>query len=435
MNHDSDSTLSRRSFIGKSSAAVLGGAVLGQLPHIARAQDPLEKVLKVALVGCGGRGTGAANQALQADNSVELVAMGDVFKDQIEKSLSTLRQASPDKVKVQDSGKFVGLDALDKILETDVDVVLLTTPPGFRPEHFEKAVKAGKHTFCEKPVAVDAPGFRRFMAAAEESKKKNLGVQSGFCWRAKYAERETQKRIREGMVGDIRSTFGTYLGNTPWVKARQEGWTDLEYQLRNWMYFTWLSGDHLVEQAVHTVDKMCWTFNDVDPVSCIAMGGRQQRVEEQYGHIYDHFAVEYEYPNAARAFIFCRQQQGCFNEVADRYLGTKGSVDQLSGRYNRISTFDGQSWKYDGPNNDMYQTEHDEFFASLRDGKPLNESVKLAHSSMVAIMGRMAAYTGQKITWEDAINSKEILAPSDKLEWNMKLETPPVAIPGRTKFS
>jgi predicted dehydrogenase len=435
MSQDSDSPISRRNFLGKSSAAVVGGALVTQFPAIVRAQDAQVKPLKIALVGCGGRGTGAANQALNADNNVQLVAMGDAFSDQLERSLSNLKQVAPDKVKVEDSKKFVGIDALDKVLGTDVDVVLLTTPPGFRAEHFEKCVKAGKHTFCEKPVAVDAPGVRRFLAAAEEAKKKGLGVQSGFCWRAKYSERETQKRIREGMIGDVRSTFGTYLGNTPWVKPRQPGWSDLEYQLRNWMYFTWLSGDHLVEQAVHTVDKMCWTFDDVDPVSCIATGGRQQRVEEQYGHIYDHFACEYEYPNGARGFIFCRQQQGCFNEVADRFLGTKGSVDQVSGRYNRISTFEGQNWKYDGPNNDMYQTEHDEFFASIRDGKPLNNAVTLAHSSMVAIMGRMAAYTGQKITWEEAINSKEVLAPSTNLQWDMKLETPPVAVPGRTKFS
>ncbi len=435
MNHHSDSALSRRSFIGKSSAAVLGGALLGNLPIIGRAQDADAKVLKIALVGCGGRGTGAANQALQADNNIQLVAMADVFSDQLEKSLSNLRAAAEDKVKVDDAHKFVGLDGIDKVLAMDVDVVLLTTPPGFRPEHFEKCVKAGKHTFCEKPVAVDAPGVRRFLAAAEEAKKKNLGVQSGFCWRAKYAERETQKRIREGMIGDVRSTYGTYLGNTPWVRARQEGWTDLEYQLRNWMYFSWLSGDHLVEQAIHTVDKMCWAFNDVPPVSASGTGGRQQRVEDKFGHIYDHFAIQYEYPNGAHGFIFCRQQQGCFNEVADHFMGTKGTVDQISGRYNRISTFDGQNWKYDGPNNDMYQTEHDEFFASIREGKPVNFAEKLAHSTMVGIMGRMAAYTGQKITCEEALNSKEVLAPSDSLEWNMKLETPPVAIPGRTKFA
>jgi predicted dehydrogenase len=426
--------LSRRTFLGASTTAAIGSAF-----HIGNAQAAEnDKKLKIALVGCGGRGTGAASQALRADKYIELVAMGDIAPDQIEKSLQNLKGAlkeSPDKINMSDDRKFVGLDAIDKVLATDVDVVLLTTPPGFRAEHFEKAVKAGKHAFVEKPIGTDGPTVRRFLAAAKESKEKGLGCQSGFCWRSKYAERETQKRIRDGMIGDVRATYGTYLGNTPWVKPRQPGWTDLEYQLRNWMYFTWLSGDHLVEQAVHTVDKMCWTFNDIDPVSATAVGGRQQRVEEQYGQIYDHFAVQYEFPQGARGFIFCRQQQGCFNEVADHFLGTKGTVDQLSGRYNRIRTFGGDSWKYDGDNNDMYQTEHDEFFASLRAGKPLNYSDKIAHSTMVAIMGRMAAYTGQTVTWEDAVNSKESLRPAEKLEWNMKLDTPPVAIPGRTKFA
>jgi len=434
MNPQNPSTVTRRSFLGTSTAAILGSAISTGIPIVGRAADT--KTLKIALIGCGGRGTGAANQALHADDNIALVAMADIAADQIEKSLQQLTSAAGDKVKVDDAHKFVGLDAVDKVLAMpEIDVVLLTTPPGFRAEHFEKAVKAGKHTFAEKPVAVDGPTYRRFLAAAKESKAKGLGCQSGFCWRSKYAERQTQQRVRDGMIGEVRATYGNYLGNTPWVKPRKDGWTDLEYQLRNWLYFTWLSGDHLVEQAVHTVDKMCWTFNDVDPISATATGGRQQRVEDEYGHVWDHFAVEYEWPNGARGFIFCRQQQGCFNEVADRFLGTKGSVDQVSGRYNRITTFGGDQWKYTGPSNDMYQTEHDEFFASIREGKPLNNAEKLAHSSMVAVLGRMAAYTGQTITWEDAIKSTETLAPQEPLDWHMKLPTPPVAIPGRTKFA
>ena len=425
-------SFSRRTFLGSSAAAV-GGAVLLRSGASARPGDESKK-LKIALIGCGGRGTGAASQALNADSNIELSVMADIAPDQIEKSLENLRRVAGDKVKVEDAFKFTGLDAADKVMATDVDVVLLTTPPGFRAEHFEKSVKAGKHAFVEKPVGVDGPTVRRFMAAAEESKKLGLGCQSGFCWRSKYGERETQKRIREGMIGEVRATYGTYLGNTPWVKPRQPAWTDLEYQLRNWMYFTWLSGDHLVEQAVHNVDKMCWTFDDVNPVSATATGGRQQRVEEQYGQAYDHFSVQYEFPGGARGFIFCRQMQGCFNEVADHFLGTKGTVDQVSGRYNRIKTIGGESWKFDGVNNDMYQTEHDEFFASIRKGEPLNNAEKMAHSTMVAVMGRMSAYTGQTITWEDAMGSQEKLAP-DNLDWQMKLEMPPVAIPGRTKFS
>ncbi|HEX5176122.1 MAG TPA: Gfo/Idh/MocA family oxidoreductase [Chthoniobacteraceae bacterium] len=429
-----DSPLTRRTFLGNTAAAVAGGALIAGAPSIGRAQSA--KTLNIALVGCGGRGSGAAKQALSADSNIVLTAMADIAPDQIEKSLGNLKEqfsSEPEKIKVDDKRKFVGLDAIDKVLASDVDVVLLTTPPGFRPEHFEKTVKAGKHAFCEKPIATDAPGVRRFLEAAKLSKEKGLGCQSGFCWRSHYPHRETYKRIHDGMIGDVRAIYGTYLTNTPWVKPRQPGWTDLEYQLRNWMYFCWLSGDHLVEQAVHTVDKMCWTMNDVDPISATGQGGRQQRVEDQYGHIYDHFTIQYEFPNNTRAFIFCRQQQGCSNEVSDHVLGTKGFLRQTSGRLNMIEAGTDR-WKYQGPNHDMYQTEHDEFFASLREGKPLNFAEKLAHSTMVAIMGRMSAYTGQTITWEDAINSKEDLRPKEKLEWNMKLETPPVPIPGRTKF-
>jgi predicted dehydrogenase len=435
MNPHSPLSLDRRTFLGTTAAAALGTAIAsGAQPG--REKDA-GKTLKIALIGCGGRGTGAASQALKADSNVELVAFGDIAADQIAKSEENLKRVpgAGEKVKVDDAHKFVGLDAIDKVLATDVDVVILTTPPGFRAEHFEKAVAANKHAFIEKPIGTDGPSVRRFIAAADESKKKGLGAQSGFCWRSKYAERETQKRIREGLIGEVRATYGTYLTNTPWVKPRQPGWTDLEYQLRNWMYFTWLSGDHLVEQAVHNVDKMCWTFDDVDPISATAIGGRIQRVEPEYGHIYDHFGVQWEFPGGARGIIFCRQMQGCFNETADHFLGTKGTVDQLSGRYNRIKTFAGDTWKFDGDNNDMYQTEHDEFFASIRSGVPLNNAHKMAHSTMVAIMGRMAAYTGQTITWEDAMDSKESLRPSGPLTWDMKLETPPVAIPGRTKFA
>ncbi len=431
MNSPFDPTLSRRSFLTKSSAALAGTAIVAGMPAISRGAET--KTLKIALVGCGGRGTGAANQALAADSNIQLVAMADAFSDRLETSLANLRQINGDKVKVDDAHKFVGLDAIDKVLATDVDVVLLTTPPGFRPEHFEKSVAAGKHTFCEKPCATDAPGVRRFLAAAEESKKKGLGCQSGFCWRASYPERETYKRVHDGMIGDVRAVYGTYLSNSPWVKARKPEWTDLEYQLRDWLYYCWLSGDHLVEQAVHTVDKMSWAFGDVAPISATGQGGRQQRVEDEYGHIYDHFTIVYEYPGGARGIIACRQQQGCASDVSDHILGTKGMVRQTSGRVNAITGTE-SNWKYNGPKNDMYQTEHDEFFASIRAGKPVNYADKLAHSTMVAILGRMSAYTGQTITWEDALASKENLHPAEPLDFKMKLPMPPVPMPGRTKF-
>jgi myo-inositol 2-dehydrogenase/D-chiro-inositol 1-dehydrogenase len=431
MNNTSDNPLNRRTFLSRSAAAVAVTSLAG-FPAIVRADN--EKTLKIGIVGCGGRGTGALNNALTADKNVVLTAMGDVVRERLDKSLESIATAKADQVKVEESQKFIGLDAVDKVLASDIDVVILTTPPGFRPQHLKKAVAAGKHTFCEKPVAVDAPGIRDVLITAEEAKKKNLAIQSGFCWRANYAERETFKQIHAGLIGDVRAVYGTYLANTPWVKERKEGWTDLEWQLRNWMYFTWLSGDHLVEQAVHTVDKMSWAFQDVQPICVTSLGGRQQRIEPEYGNIYDHFAVSYLYPNGARGFVFCRQQQGCDNDNSDQIIGADGTCD-ING-FKPLHRITGKnSWKYEGPKNAMYETEHAEMFASIRKGEPINKAGQLAHSTMLAIMGRMSAYTGKTLTWDEAYNSKEVLAPSEPLTWDMKLPVPPVAMPGRTKFT
>lgn len=438
MNNQIDSTLSRRAFLGKSAAALATTTFAASFPSIVRGAAN-DTPLRVALVGCGGRGSGAANQALKADKGAVLVAMADAFQDRLATSLSNLRNVfkdTPEKVAVTPETSFVGLDGIDKVLAMpDVDVVLLTAPPGFRPEHFEKCVKAGKHTFCEKPVAVDAPGYRRFMAAAKESKAKNLAVQSGFCWRAHLMERDVYKRVLGGELGKVQAAHGTYMGGTPWVKERQPGWTDLEYQLRNWIHMTWLSGDHLIEQAIHTVDKISWAFDDIAPVSAQGMGGRQQRTEEKYGNGWDHFSIVYDYGEQRRAFMMSRQQAGCWGDVSDYIYGTKGILQKRSGTMAAIRFADGNTWKYNGPKNDMYQTEHDELFASIRAGKPVNFAEKLAHSSMVGILGRMASYTGQPVTWEEAINSKEQLAPTEPLTWDMKLPVAPIAMPGRTKFS
>jgi myo-inositol 2-dehydrogenase / D-chiro-inositol 1-dehydrogenase len=431
MTNKSATPLPRRDFLTRSAAALAATSVLG-FPAIVRADN--DKILKLGIVGCGGRGTGAIGNALSADKNVILTAMGDVVRDRIYTSHENISKTKPDQVKVEEGKKFVGLDAIDEVLKTDVDVVILTTPPGFRPQHLKKAVAAGKHVFCEKPVAVDAPGVRDVIATAAEAKKKGLGIQSGFCWRSNYGERAIFEQIlQKDAIGKVRSYYGTYLANSPWVKERKPEWTDLEWQLRNWLYFTWLSGDHLVEQAIHTVDKMSWAFGDIDPISATAMGGRQQRIEEQYGMIYDHFSVAYEYPEGARGFVYCRQQAGCDNENADEIIGADGTA-RING-FRKLRTISGKNtWKYEGPANDMYQTEHEEMFAAIRKGQPLNYGEKLAHSTLMGIMGRMSAYTGKTITWEQALKSEETLAPKEALEWNMKLPVPPVPMPGRTKF-
>ncbi|GAB2770465.1 Gfo/Idh/MocA family oxidoreductase [Rhabdobacter roseus] len=390
------------------------------------------ETLKVGLIGCGGRGSGAAKQALSADPNVVLYAVGDIFKDKMELSLDSLKKVHGDKVAVDEGRKFLGFDAFQKVLDSGVDVVILATPPHFRPEHLTAAVKAGKHVFCEKPVAVDTPGIHKVLEAAKLAKEKNLSLVSGFCWRFHEPKRASFAKIQEGAIGDVMAVYNTYDTGTLWSKPREEGWSDMEFQLRNWMYYTWLAGDHIVEQAVHSVDMMSWAFGDKLPISAVGTGGRQVRTDALFGHIYDHFAVTYEYENGAKGFHFSRQQANCENSYAVESLGTKGrSMVNCSRNVHEITG--SNPWKYSGEQNDMYQTEHNELFASIRNGKPLNYGESMANSTLLAIMGRMAAYTGKKVTWQDALNSTEKLGP-DTYSWDMKPPVVEVARPGITPF-
>lgn len=392
--------------------------------------------LRVGLIGCGGRGTGAAANALKADANVVLTAMGDAFPEPLERSLKTLQSTAEisAKIKVSQENCFVGFDAYQKVIASGVDVVLLTSPPGFRPQHLQAAVAAGKHIFAEKPVAVDATGVRSVLASAAEAKRKNLSLVAGFCYRYNVGVRAFMEQIHNGAVGDIRAIHTTYNTAGVWTKTRQPGWTDMEWQLRNWYYYTWLSGDHIVEQAVHNVDKMAWMMKDAPPISCMAIGGRQVRTEEQFGHIYDHFGVVYDYKNDVRAFHFCRQQAGAAADNSDHVWGSDG-VGHIVRAYTGPFVIKGKTnWRHrEEKMRDMYQIEHDELFASIRSGKPINDGERMAHSTLLAIMGRMAAYTGQVVSWEDALNSKENLFP-EKLTWDAPISVPPVAMPGVTKL-
>ena len=431
MNNSTNHPTSRRDFLKNSGVAVSGAfAAPFILTPSSFAQSPGE-TLRIGLVGCGGRGSGAAAQALAADKNVQLTAVGDAFEEPAHRAIKGLTKVAGDKVKVEPDQIFHGLDAYQKVINSGVDVVLLASPPGFRPAHIKAAIDAGKHVFAEKPMAVDAPGVRAVLAAAEEAKKKNLSLVSGFCWRSHFPKRETFEKVHNGAVGDIHTIYSTY--NTGPVKpdtVRKDGWTDMETQVRNWYQFTWLSGDHIVEQAVHSLDMMSWAMRDVAPVRVSGNGGRQARTSS-LGNIYDHFAIVYEYENGVRGFHHCRQTTGCSNDYSVNIAGSKGRclVDCSRGQH-RIS---GEtSWSYAGTNNEMYQTEHDEFFAAIRAGKALNHGEWMARSTMLAIAGRMAAYTGQTIMWEDAMNSQESLVPAN-LSWNAPVEFAPVAIPGRSK--
>jgi myo-inositol 2-dehydrogenase / D-chiro-inositol 1-dehydrogenase len=389
--------------------------------------------LKVGLIGCGGRGSGAANQALKADPNVVLWAMGDIFKDKMDASLENLTKVHGPKVKVDESRKFIGFDAYKKVLDSGVDVVLLATSPHFRPEHLTAAINAGKHVFCEKPVAVDAPGVRKVLDAAKLAKQKNLSLMSGFCWRYHEPKRASFSRILDGAVGDITAIYNTYDTGTLWSFPRQAGWTDAEYVFRNWTYYTWLAGDHIAEQAVHSLDMMSWAMGGKLPVSCVGTGGRQVRTDALFGNIFDHFSVVYDYDNGVKGFHHSRQQANCENSYLVQTLGTKGSAMVNCAR-NVHEITGANPWKYNGVQNDMYQTEHNELFASIRSGKLINDGEFMAHSTLIAIMGRMAAYTGKRITWEDALNSSEKLGP-DSYSFDMKPPVVEVAKPGITAFS
>jgi predicted dehydrogenase len=388
------------------------------------------------LIGCGGRGGEAAMNALRADNNVTLTAIADIYAESIEGKLVHMKRDEElsKRVKVSEKSRFVGLDAYQAVIQSGVDVVILATPPGFRPQHMRAAVEAGKHLFVEKPMATDAPGVRSIMASVAEAKKRNLAVCAGFCWRYSSPQRALYERIHRGEIGDVKAIYATYNTGLLWDRVNPKDVTPLQKQLRMWYYYTWLSGDHICEQAVHAVDWMQWAMKDVVPVKCIAHGGRQVRTAEKYGNIFDHFEVVYEYANGARGFLFTRQQAGCANDNSAIYYGTKGTARDLGFSGTLVLGSSGENmWRYSGPKPLMYDVEHAELFASIRSGKHINDGDRMTTSTMVAIMGRMAAYTGQEISYEQALNSQEKLVP-DQLTWDSPAPEVKVAMPGQTKF-
>ena len=419
----------RREFIKSSGAAIILGATALNMGFPYSMYSLNKDTLKIGLVGCGGRGTGAAAQALNADPDVVLYAMADVFEDQLNSSLEILKKAHGKKVQVDKEHQFVGFDAYQKLIDSGVDVVLLATPPGFRPDHLTAAIDAGKHVFYEKPVAVDAPGVRKVLAAAKKAKEKSLSIVSGFCFRYDLQKRALYEKVLDGEIGDIKSISSTRNGGELWYKPRQPNWSDMEYQMRNWYYYNWLSGDFIVEMFVHSLDMMSWAMGDKMPISVTGTGGRIARVDEKYGNIYDHFSAEYEYENGAKGFIFTRQQDGCSSRNSIEIAGTQGNAFYEGNRHEITGN---NPWQYKGEKNDMYQSEHDALFASIRQGNAINDGEMSANSTMLGILSRMVAYSGQTITWEEAMNSEKILGP-ETFSWDLKYPGPEIAIPGKTK--
>jgi len=433
---DRDGSLTRRRFVkGAAAAAAVPLILPGTASALtARTDDP--DVIKVGLIGCGGRGTGAAYQAINSEQgTVRLVAMADVFQDKLEASLSNLKRYLGEErahlADVAPDRRHVGFGAAERLIASDVDVVLLATPPHFRPAHLRAAVQAGKHVFTEKPMAVDGPGVRSVLETAALAKQTQRSLVCGFCWRYNVRHRALYERVLDGAVGDIQAVYSTYNATPLGTSPRKPGWSDTEWQLRNWQHMTWLSGDHITEQAVHSLDKMGWVMGDVPPLSCTAVGGRQARTGAETGNVYDHFSVTYDYANGAKGFHMSRQMANCSNDNSDYVWGTKGTAT-VKGWSDTHEITGPDAWTYEGEGNDMYQQEHNELFASIRAGKPMNDGVWMARSTLLAIMGRMAAYTGQTITWEQALNSTERLGPERYAFASMDVE--PVAIPGRTKF-
>ncbi len=418
-----DSATNRRTFLktGTTAAALLPLAL----------QSQKQPTLRIGLIGCGGRGTGAAAQALKADPNVELVAMGDLFADRLEISHNTLSQASDvaGKVKVAKEHRFVGWDAFEQVIGMNVDSVILTTPPHFRPAHLKAAIEAGKHVFAEKPVAVDAPGVRSVLASCRLAREKNLSVVSGLCLRYGYGFREIMRRVHQGAIGELHTLFANDYRGGIWHKERQPQWTDMHDQMRNWYYYTWLSGDFNVEQHVHYLDICAWAKGDY-PVKAMGMGGRQVRTDSKFGNIFDHHSVIYEYADGARLVSNTRQMPGCKNDMSAQFFGSRGKAhinERKRGIY--LEPDGGERWTYQGEENNVYQTEHDEMFAAIRSGQPINNGEYMAKSTLLAIMGRMATYTGQEITWQQAMESKEDLSP-ERYAWG-EAPAAPIALPGQ----
>jgi predicted dehydrogenase len=406
----------RRAFLKGSSMAVasstVAGVVAGTLPIARSAQVGGSDEIKVGLIGCGGRGTGAAGQALNTDGPVKLVAMGDIFERNVRNSLRGISGKHKDRMDVPEDRQFVGVDAYKRVIDSKVDMVILTTPPGFRPLHFDAAVKAGKHVFMEKPVAVDAPGVRRVLEVNQEAKSKKLAVSVGLQRHHESGYREIIKRCQEGAIGQIIFCRCYWNANGVWIRNREDGQSEMEYQMNNWYYFNWLSGDHINEQHIHNLDVINWLMND-HPVEAQGQGGRQVRTQADTGEIFDHHFVEFTYKNGTKLLSQCRHIPGCWNSVTEYAHGTDGWADLSGGKIYDLKN----NLVWEAPKNeDGWQQEHHDNFAAIRRGEIPNEGEYGALSTMTAIMGRMATYSGAKLTWDECFKSKIALADFDSIK-------------------
>ncbi len=420
----------RRDFV--KTGAALGGAVFVPSALASRYQSKHSDTIKVGVIGCGGRGSGAVVNALSAHPDVRLIAMADLFEDRLQSSHGWITNADEykDQVSIDPENLFVGFDAYKQLLAIDeIDYVILATPPHFRSIHFDAAVNAGKHVFMEKPVAVDPVGIRRVIDAGNRAKQQSLSVVAGTQRRHEASYLSLMDNIHGGGIGDVVSASCYWNQGGLWVHDRKPEYSDMEWQCRNWLYFTWLSGDHICEQHIHNLDAINWAVGD-HPVKAMGMGGREVRKDNKYGNIFDHFSVEYEYANGMTMQSMCRQIDGCASRVEEVIVGSRGRSISRPG----YAVIQGQkNWRFEGENRNPYEQEHVDLISSIRgEGKYLNEAQQVAESTLTAIMGRMSAYTGKEITWDQALNSKLDLSPAAYAFEDLSVR--PVSVPGSTKL-
>jgi len=415
----------------KTGAVVSAGTFLSTSNMIFAAGSD---TMRVALIGCGSRGTKDALDCLKSADGIELIAMADMFKDKLDISLANIKKTFPDKVKVTPETSFLGFDAYKKVMAMkEVDIVMLTTPPGFRPPMVKAALEVGKHIFLEKPGAVDPVGIRSLLASAELADNKGLSIVVGTQqrWQPQYLE--LMKRIHDGKLGDVVGGQAYWnWGHAKWhFEDRKPGWSDMEWQIRCWPYFVWLSGDHIVEQHLHNMDILNWAIGS-PPVSCLAVGGRQARTGPEFGNIYDHFTAEYQYPNGIRVMSMCSQIEGSTPRVGERVVCTKGSTYTTRAEGYIDDTRGQRIYKYEDNIHSGEVAQCANLIKSIREGKPINECKRLAESTMTVILGRMSAYTGRALNWKWAIKSKLDLSPG-KYELG-ELPVRPVAVPGKVQL-
>lgn len=424
---------SRRGFLERRFAGAAAAATAIDVARGAHAAG--SDILRVGLVGCGGRGRGAALNALNADPHARLVALADLYPQQIQRAVENLKAAKGDQVAVDADHRFVGFEAYRQLLTSGVDVVLLALPTYFHPSYLKACVEAGKHVFCEKIHAVDAPGVRTVLAVADEARRKGLSIVSGLAWRYDTGVRETMARVHDGAIGRIMAL--KEICNTGSLRSlpRRPGMTEMEYQLFDWYDFTWISADLPGLNLVHNLDKGAWAMHDEPPVKAWGLGGRQTRTGPTFGDVYDHHATVFEYADGTRMYAYCRQQNGCLTDVSDTYFGTKGRCSLLNNRIEGQTT-----WRYPGRPCNRFDLEHVALFSSIRAGKPINNGLYMARSSLLALMCTWCSYTGREITWEQALNSQYEVKPP-RMAFDADPPTRPgpdgqypIAMPGITRL-